>query len=100
MNCQNQIKNTHSSWHEMHGGMEESGIDRTESFIFVASKKITLKQIFYENKEIELKAKDSLQVNRSSHRAYSIKNTNAPNFEEEKGKIPVEKRFRVWKKNN
>lgn len=84
----------------MHGGMEESGIDRTESFLFVASKKITLKQIFYENKEIELKSNDSIQVSRSSHRAYSQNNINAPDIEREKRNIPIEKRFRVWKKNN
>lgn len=95
--CQKELKNIKSTWHETYGGMEESGISRTESFLFIAKKKITLNDINHEGKEIVLKKNDSIQINRYSHRPYS---GITQKQEKENTEVPLEKRFRVFKKNN
>lgn len=97
LSAQDQLKNTFSSWHEMHSGMEDGGIQRTESYVFVAKKPVKIKDIYFQDTEIELKANDSIQINIHSFAPYN----NLVDDEGIKHADPdLKKRFNVIKKNN
>lgn len=56
------LVNTYSSYTEIYGGAEDSGIDHTEIYIFVAYGKIQLTGIQVENEPLNLKKGDTLQI--------------------------------------
>jgi hypothetical protein len=91
---QDQLKNTYNAWHEMHGGVEGSGISRTESYIFVATKTVKVKGIYFNGAEITLNAKDTLQIN-----VFSSRNT-GDTANDAENQPDVKKQFNVAKKNN
>lgn len=97
LSSQDQLKNTFSSWHEMHGGMEDSGTERTESYVFVAKKKVKIKDIYFQDKEIELKANDSIQINIHLFTPY---NSLVADKGIKQNDPELKKRFNVVKKNH
>ncbi|MBK9593409.1 MAG: hypothetical protein IPO32_18560 [Crocinitomicaceae bacterium] len=52
---QNQLVSYFNSYSEVHGGMEDSGISRSESYFFKVNAKITLLDIYVYDKQLVLK---------------------------------------------
>lgn len=68
---QNHIINYHNSYSEVFGGMEDGGIQRSESYCFAVKKNIQLLWILEDNKSLELKKGDTLIINLSIYKPYN-----------------------------
>jgi hypothetical protein len=60
--AQDKLINTYSFYSEVYGGMEDSGIARTDSYIFIAQCDLSITEIYFENNEIFLHRGDTLQI--------------------------------------
>ncbi|MBI3134024.1 MAG: hypothetical protein HYZ14_05045 [Bacteroidetes bacterium] len=69
--AQNDLVNTYSSYSEVYGGMEDSGIQRTESYIFVANSTLKIPAIKFEENGITLQKGDTLLVAVNSFKPYT-----------------------------
>lgn len=69
------VVNKFSSESEVYGGMEDGGISRNETYIFVAKRQVYFNDLQLNNEPFRLNRGDSLIVNVSSYKAYS----NGPN---------------------
>src|SRR5688572_11802274 len=72
--AQNCLVNTYSSYSEVHGGTEDSGIQRTESYIFVAHCPLKVLTVHYLGDVLLMKKGDSLQVSVHQTTAYDESN--------------------------
>jgi len=68
--AQKDLVNKYNYYSEVHGGMEDRGVSRIESFVFVATTTIEIKEIFYEGQAIYLKKGDSIVVHVNKYIPY------------------------------
>jgi len=68
---QNELVNVFNSYSEVYGGMEDSGIQRNESYVFVAHASIELVNISFNGSALKLKNGDSLIINVAKYIPYN-----------------------------
>lgn len=68
---QNQLVSYFNSYSEVHGGMEDGGISRNESYFFRVNAKIILLDIYCFDSQLELKKGDTLVINVSKYTPYN-----------------------------
>lgn len=100
LSSQDQLKNTFSSWSEVHGGMEDGGIERSESYVFVATKTLKIKDVYFKDKEIVLNANDTLQITIHMFNPYNQPDSSKTKSFKKPEQPSQKKRFTVLKKNN
>jgi hypothetical protein len=101
--AQNQLVSYFNSYSEVHGGMEDSGISRHESYFFKVNATITLLDIYYNEKSLILRKGDTLVINVGRYLPY---NSTIPNVisadqksqAENQKEIPVQARYQVFQK--
>lgn len=69
--AQKELVNVYNSYSEVYGGMEDGGISRNESYVFVAFAKIEIKDIWLNSEKIILQKGDSLIVNVGKYIPYN-----------------------------
>jgi len=98
--AQKELVNMYNYFSEVHGGMEDSGVSRIESFVFVAYATIEIKEIIYEGQRIYLKKGDSIVVHVNSFIAYNNVTSNTLDVNRTESKITeikIEDRYKVLK---
>lgn len=100
---QQELVNSYNYYSEVYGGMEDGGISRTESFAFVASTTIEIKEIFYQGQKIYLNKGDSLIVNVGKYTPYNndyVTLVDSNQVVKEEPEIKMENRYVVLKMGN
>lgn len=76
--AQDSLVNIHNSYSEVYGGMEDSGVDRKESYRFVATGSLTLCDIYLDGKKLQLSKNDTLEIILSVYLPYNAMPTDSP----------------------
>lgn len=97
--AQNQLVSYFNSYSEVHGGMEDGGISRNESYFFKVNAKITLLDIYVYEKQLVLKKGDTLVINVGKFTPYNTNKIELSNGSKSINEKPAEvifmKRFDV-----
>lgn len=101
LHAQNELVSYYNSYSEVYGGMEDSGISRSESYFFLVKNSITLQEIYLNGEKLKLVKGDTLIINLSKFTPY---HSNFPSlgdsteiYFQEKPKEPSEKeRYQIY----
>lgn len=101
--AQDHLVSYYNFYSEVHGGMEDGGVSRTEAYYFKVNATITLHEIYYDDKRLVLQKGDTLVINvglfTAYHNDYDKLDSSKQGKQEEPKELPEKDRYTIYQAN-